>query len=140
MFHPLQGRKKMSKTHGVAMPISELCDRLTIAQLKLERLSDDELDKVALQKQIEYYEGGLNMNDPKTVALLLALHEINGKMWDAEYAIRKGLDDELGLEEIGRRALNIRDLNRERVSIKNDITILAGQPEFADCKMNHASS
>ena len=124
----------------IAMPISELCDRLTIAQLKMERLGDDEIDKKELQKQIKYYESGVDMDWPRLVSLVIDLHKINGQMWDAEYAIRKGLDNDLGLEEIGRRALKIRDLNRVRVSVKNEITEIVGQPEFKDCKMNHASS
>lgn len=124
----------------IAMPIAELCDRLTIAQLKLERLSDDEINKSELQKQIEYYESGVDTKNKVLVKLVLDLHEINGKMWDAEYAIRKGLDEDLGLKEIGRRALKIRDLNRVRVKVKNEITDVVGQPEFKDCKMNHASS
>ena len=130
----------MSEVKPIAMPISELCDRLTIAQLKLDRLTDDEVDKAGLQKQINYYETGLDNDNIKLLDLTVDLREINGKMWDAEYDIRKGLDDALGLVEIGRRALKIRDLNRVRVRIKNQITELAGQPEFLDCKMNHISS
>lgn len=122
------------------MPICELCDRLTIAQLKLDRLPNEEIDKAGLQKQIEYYESGIDEKNKGLLDLLLKLHKVNGLMWDAEYAIRKGLDADLGLEEIGRRAIHIRDLNRDRVAIKNEITVLADQPEFQDCKMNHASS
>lgn len=130
----------MSKVKPVAMPICELCDRLTIAQLKLHRLPDTEIDKAGLQKQIEYYETGIDANNIKLRDLIFDLYEINGQMWDAEYDIRKGLDDDLGLTEIGRRALKIRDLNRTRVAVKNQITELVDQPEFKDCKMNHASS
>lgn len=130
----------MSHIKNIAMPICELCDRLTIAQLKLKRLPDEEIDKVGLQKQIEYYESGIDTKNKDLLSLILKLHNINGLMWDAEYAIRKGLDADLGLEEIGRRAIHIRDLNRDRVAIKNKITVLADQPEFQDCKMNHASS
>lgn len=122
------------------MPICELCDRLTIAQLKLERLPGTEINKQELQKQIEYYSKGVSLSNDKLRNLLFDLHQINGKMWDAEHDIRKGLDANLGLEEIGKRALKIRDLNRERVAIKNEIAEVAGQPEFKDCKMNHASS
>ena len=130
----------MANIKDIPMPICELCDRLTIAQLKLDRLPDEEIDKVGLQKQIEYYESGIDEKNKRLMVLLLKLHKINGLMWDAEYAIRKGLDADLGLEEIGRRAIHIRDLNRDRVAIKNEITVLADQPEFQDCKMNHASS
>ncbi len=124
----------------IAMPICELCDRLTIAQLKLTRLPDDEINKTLLQKQIDYYASGVDLNQPELKKRIDELLEINGKMWDAEWAIRKGLDEALGLEEIGKRALLIRDLNKKRVAIKNQITNLVNQPEFADCKMNHASS
>ena len=130
----------MSRVKNISMPICELCDRLTIAQLKLDRLPDDEIDKVGLQKQIEYYESGIDEKNKELLTQLLKLHKVNGLMRDAEYAIRKGLDADLGLEEIGRRAIHIRDLNRDRVAIKNEITVLADQPEFQDCKMNHASS
>jgi len=123
----------------VAMPICELCDRLTIAKLKLQRLPEDELNKTLLQKQIAYYETGIDYTDPKICNLIAALLDINGQMWDAEHDIRKGLDAMLGLAEIGKRALKIRNLNCIRVSIKNEITLLAGQPEFSDCKMNHIS-
>lgn len=124
----------------IPMPICELCDRLTIALLKAERLSDDEIDKDDLAKQIDYYTEGIDQTNPELQALINKLLDANKKMWDAEHAIRKGLDDDLGLEEIGRRAINIRDYNRERVAIKNDIADLVSQPEFKDCKMNHVSS
>lgn len=130
----------MSDIKPIAMPVCELADRLTIAHLKKSRLPDSEIDKAALQKQIEYYEEGIDSDNVKLRELILDLHEINEQMWDAEHDIRKGLDADLGLAEIGRRAIKIRDLNRVRVSVKNKITELVGQPEFVDCKMNHASS
>ena len=124
----------------IPMPICELCDRLTIAHLKMSRLPDGEINKEELQAQINYYSLGIDPFDENLRNLIFKLQEINGKMWDAEYDIRKGLDADLGLEEIGRRALAIRNLNRERIAVKNQITDLVGQPEFKDCKMNHASS
>ena len=128
------------KVKSIPMPICELCDRLTIAQLKMARLPDEEINKKELQAQINYYSLGIDPFDEELRRLIFELHIINGKMWDAEYDIRKGLDAALGLEEIGRRALAIRNLNRDRIAVKNKITDLVGQPEFKDCKMNHASS
>lgn len=124
----------------VVMPICELCDRYTIAQLKMERLPDSEIDKDGLRRQLAYYEKGIDRSLPGMPDLLCNLLEINSYIWDAEAAIRQGLDTNLGLDEIGNRALRIRDLNRMRITIKNQITQLAGQPDFVDCKMNHASS
>lgn len=125
---------------AVAMPVCELCDRYTIAQLKLQRLPDSEIDKDGLCRQLAYYEKGIDRSLPGMPDLLSNLLKINSHIWDAEADIRQGLDTHLGLEEIGVRALRIRDLNRNRISIKNQITQLAGQPDFVDCKMNHASS
>ena len=129
----------MSDVQPIAMPICELCDRLTIAWLKKARLSDGQIDQNGLQKQIDYYQSGVDDSNAALRSLVMDLHSINGQMWDAEHAIRSGLDDDLELDEIGSRAIHIRDLNRERVAIKNNIAELAGQPEFKDCKMNHAS-
>jgi uncharacterized protein YxjI len=97
------------------------------------------LDKAGLIKQIDYYASGVDWAFPGLSELVAQLLKINGEMWDAEWAIRKGLDADLGLDEIGRRALRIRDLNRVRVAVKNQIAQLVDQPEFLDCKMNHAS-
>lgn len=124
----------------VAMPICELCDRYTIAQLKLERLPDSEIDKAGLSRQIKYYDSGIDRSLPGMIDLLCNLLEINASIWDAEAAIRQGLDADLGLSEIGSRAIRIRDLNRIRVRIKNQIAELTKQSDFVDCKMNHASS
>lgn len=130
----------MSKISPVLMPVCELCDRLTIARLKLERLPEQEIDKAGLQKQLNYYQAGVDPDLPRLSCLTEDLYLVNGQIWDAEAAIRQGLDGSLGLEEIGRRALKIRNLNRLRVAIKNSIADLTGQPEFRDCKMNHVSA
>ena len=129
----------MSQISPVLMPICELCDRLTIARLKLERLPEQEIDKTGLQKQVDYYQAGVDPALPRLSCLIEDLYLINGQIWDTEAAIRQGRDGSLGLEEIGRRALKIRNLNRMRVAIKNSIADLTAQPEFRDCKMNHVS-
>jgi len=123
-------------TNAVPMPLAELADRYTITVLKRSRLPHEHQD--ALQAQIAYYEQGLQPRGPELQELLDQLFEINGLMWDAEHAIRKGLDDDLPLDEIGRRALKIRDLNKARITVKNNISRLTGRPEFVDVKMNYA--
>jgi hypothetical protein len=67
------------------------------------------------------------------------LYELNGRIWDLEFDIRRGRDGELGLEEIGRRAIAIRGINKERVGVKNEIVVATGRG-FRDIKMNHAST
>jgi len=70
--------------------------------------------------------------------MLERLYDINGKIWDLESDIRKGKEGELGLEEVGRRAIMIRELNKKRISVKNQITEETNMG-FKDVKMNHAS-
>ncbi len=120
----------------IITPIPEVADRYTIAKLKLERLDSNEIDLEEMKRQIEYYKEGLDLNNPSLLKLVEDLYLINGKMWDAEYEIRKGQEEDLGNAEIGKRALIIRDLNRERMKIKNDIIDLTGDG-FKDCKMNY---
>ena len=125
-------------THQLAMPLAEVADRYTIAVLKQGRLPDE--NQASLRAQVAFYASGLEPHGEELQQLIDQLFEINTLIWDAEHAIRKGLEDDLALDEIGRRALTIRDLNRSRITIKNAISSLDGHPEFHDVKMNHASA
>lgn len=79
--------------------------------------------------------------------LLMALGElidkltiINNKIWHLEAEIRNGKEGKLGLEEIGRRALQIRNLNKERIAIKNEINRRFDKDNyFEETKINHIS-
>ena len=63
---------------------------------------------------------------------------VNIKISILEADIRKGKEEELGLEEVGRRALQIRNLNRERIALKNAIQEKFGDG-FKDIKVKHGS-
>lgn len=121
----------------IITPIPEVADRYTIAMLKIQRLDASEIDVDEMQRQIDYYKEGLDLDNPELASLVDKLYHVNGLMWDAEHAIRKGQDEGLGLEEIGTRAIRIRDLNRDRMKVKNDIIDLTGDG-FKDAKMNYA--
>ena len=62
------------------------------------------------------------------------LYEINGKLWDTEGDIRKGV--EMPLKEIGRLALKVRDLNCKRNEIKAEI-VDAFSEGFKEIKINY---
>jgi hypothetical protein len=66
------------------------------------------------------------------------LYNINGEIWNLESDIRKGREKELGLEEVGRRAILIREWNKKRVAIKNQMVDLF-EEGFKDIKVNHGS-
>jgi len=122
-------------TEEVPMPLAEVCDRFTIARLKRERLPDE--DRETMERKVRHYARGIDFDDETLAGMVERLQEINGRIWDAEAAIRAGQDEDLGLEEIGRRALRIRDLNRDRVAVKNEISRYAGDG-MEDVKVNYA--
>jgi|WetSurMetagenome_2_1015567.scaffolds.fasta_scaffold128276_3 hypothetical protein len=64
---------------------------------------------------------------------------VNMKQWHLENEIRHMRDARMPLSEIGRRALLIRDLNKERVEYKNSISKLFSE-QFGDVKVDHASA
>ena len=119
------------------MPIGEILDRYSIAILKKERASAENQQEIDdLTQEIESYkkthEEFINEKIDKLI-------EINGMIWDLESDIRKGREGELGLEEVGRRAIKIREFNKIRVGYKNDVVEVFGEG-YKDIKMNHASS
>lgn len=117
-------------------PIAELCDRLSIEKLKVERIPDY-VSTFVVDAQKEYAKRVPEEIESRVYDYLFQLKEWNGKIWDLESDIRKGKEGELGLEEVGRRALAIRDLNGERIRVKNQIAELFD--EYLEKKFNHAS-
>lgn len=114
------------------MPISEIADRYSITLLKSERI-----EGVNLQDELNTYKQELNKyNDIQP--FIDRLYNINGEIWDLESDIRKGKENLLGLEEVGRRAIMIRGKNKIRVGIKNEM-VEKYEEGFKDVKMNHAS-
>jgi len=120
------------------MPLSEILDRYTILQLKSQRI-----DRERFSEELSVYEEALRDFQRRGVPVkpewIQALLEINGRIWDLEAGIRSGKEGELGLEEVGRRAIAIRDINRERVDMKNRIAEETGSG-FLEHKADHASS
>jgi hypothetical protein len=111
--------------------IGEIVDRYTICKLKSERLELDlsqEINELLLEIS--------NYNELETY--IERLYGVNGDIWNLESDIRKGNEAILGLEEIGRRALKIRDFNNIRVGIKNEINSKFREG-FVEYKMNHGS-
>lgn len=117
--------------------LSEMLDRMSILKLKIERIKEEHLNE-----EMREYEKALKEFEAKGIIIkkqwLDDLYDLNKQIWDLESDIRKGKEGELGLEEVGRRAIAIRDINKKRVAIKNKITEETGLG-FKDVKMNHAS-
>jgi len=113
------------------MQIGEISDRYSILMLKSERTDLD------VKAELLAYKNAIK-NYPQIDSFIEKLKSINGRIWDLESDIRKGKENELGLEEVGRRAIMIRDINGERVACKNEITIHYAEG-YVETKYEHAS-
>jgi len=119
------------------MNVAEVLDRLSILFNKVEKIGKDSLPEFyAYAKEVLLYSKPEDFEE--MVKGLRELYEINGAIWLLESEIRKGREDQLGLEEVGRRALAIRRYNEKRVRIKNAIANKRGH--FEDVKVDHASA
>ena len=114
---------------GIKMSIGDIADRYSICKLKSERLNlDNSKELKELKEQINLYQG--------IEEDLNTLYDVNGRIWDLEADIRKKNEEILGLDEVGRRAIKIRDLNSLRVGCKNDINSKYNEG-YIECKINH---
>ena len=100
------------------MPLSEIIDRYTITLLKSERTDENVSEELAAYKK--------ELPDSDIAHTFInRMYEINGKIWETEGDIRKGVD--MPLEEVGRLAIKVRELKQVRNGIKGEIV-----DEFAE--------
>ena len=112
---------------------ADIADRLSILVLK-------EASGVGCRGEYLAYVQAF-METPLTAEMLQCFCDlivVNNRIWALEADIRSGREKELGLEEVGRRALAIRDHNKERIRLRNAITSLVGIG-YIETKVNHAS-
>lgn len=126
------------------IPLADVIDRYTILKLKSERLTAEQRKfEPILNRELLAYEQALMDYRQRGISVkqewVDELYNINGNCWDLEAAIRQGKEEELGLEEVGRRAILIRDVNRQRIAVKNLIAKETGLG-FLEIKINHAST
>ena len=106
----------------------------------------DLTDRLIIQNIIANIEGRLRDIDIEPFKidevglgdLIDRLSIINIKISILEADIRYGREKELGLEEVGRKALIIRNLNKERVALKNAIKDYF-KDGYKDIKVKHRS-
>ena len=116
------------------LSIGDIIDRWAIAFLKHSRANIDTTPEI--NSYLDYINGKYNQKDVKDY--FDKLLKVNGDIWWLESDIRKGKEGELGLEEVGRRALAIRDLNGNRVRFKNELNRKYNEG-FEEIKVDHAS-
>ena len=114
------------------LPVLELIDRLCIARVKYART------KGANQIELDWYEDKFSQL-PQSAELdadIQAMTDIHHAIWDLEWQLKSGVEQMLSLQEIGRRAIAIRDFNNKRIAYKNSIATILGHP-VKEIKQDH---
>lgn len=115
-------------------PVIELVDRYAIAVVKYEKTSG------ANQQELDFYLAQMKLsNINPSNNKILELIEHHAYVWSLEDDFKKAKVDNLPLEEIGRRALHIRDIGYKRVDLKNAIAELVGLDSVREIKQDHIS-
>ena len=118
------------------MSLGDMLDRITILSRKIffgeegaiqeHTYLCESVDKMNLQ-----FKGSL-------LAATIRLTTMNIEIWNLENEMRRDTDNKMQLEEIGKRAVKIRDYNKKRVEYKNEINRLTGLG-FREFKIKHRS-
>jgi len=117
-----------------AYSLGDVMDKMTILTRKIYFGEEDAIS------EHRYLEKGLDAwgVNGKLITNVIRLTQMNFEIWNLENEIRRHGTDKFTLEEIGRRAVLIRDLNRKRVQYKNKISELTKEG-FKECKVQHRS-
>jgi hypothetical protein len=113
-------------------PIIELVDRLAIAEIKFKRTKANE------EELVWYTNEAMRIDLTEIVNEYEELKRIHDKIWELEAELKTGREAELSLEEIGRRAIVIRDHNNKRVALKNTMAKKLNCP-VREIKKDHLS-
>lgn len=117
----------------VSFPVLELVDRLCIARIKWERTKSN-------QAELEWYEREwAKFNPPPEMNTYIKnLTHIHNQIWDLEWQLKSGVEHQISLEEIGFRAIAIRDWNNKRLNLKNEVAKKLNCP-VQEIKRHHLS-
>ena len=122
------------------LPVLELIDRLCIARIKHERTkgtNQDELDwyEDKYRQLIEIMDTRQRATLDHNISEITVIHN---QIWDLEWQLKSGVEHLLPMDEIGRRAIAIRDWNNRRITYKNSIAELFGL-KMREIKTDHLS-
>ena len=119
------------------MTVGEFVDRVSIQLHKVEKIGEESypefvhlVEELLLKTPVEGFE--------EVIKSIRELHRINGDIWILESDLRKGREGKLGLREIGKRAIQIRNLNNKRIAEQNRLIDIFGG--FKNIKKDHASA
>lgn len=116
-------------------PVIELVDRYAIAKLKLHKTNG------ANQEEFDFYQHQLETSGyalDKISRELEQLYDVHRQIWNLEAELKSGQENQLSLEELGRRAIMIRNFNNQRVALKNHMATQLGCT-VKEIKQDHLS-
>jgi hypothetical protein len=115
-------------TVQVPVSIGELVDKITILQIKAERI-DDASKRANVQVELDgllQIWDGIEARHPEVAAIRQRLRQVNEAMWDIQDSLRaKEAAQDFG-DRFIELARAVGRTNGERVGLKNDINRLAG--------------
>jgi hypothetical protein len=112
-------------------PVIEVVDRYAIAVVKHKRTQG------ANQEELDFYLEQMNLiNIDPQHTLVCELIDHHDYVWSLEDDFKKCRIDSIPLEEIGERALHIRDVGFKRVALKNALAVLVDDP-VREIKQDH---
>lgn len=105
----------------------ELLDKISILQIKLERISDEsKLTNIRTEYEALTEIGVKLLEDSQVFALYSKVKEVNEALWDLEDDIRMKEKAKLFDEEFIRLAREIYRTNDKRAEVKKEINLLTG--------------
>jgi hypothetical protein len=121
------------------LPVLEMIDRLCIARVKSRRTNGaNEVERAWYE--VRYQELQKQVNNVAELEFnIAAMTSIHEAIWELEWELKSGVEQQLSLEEIGRRAIRIRDYNNKRISFKNSIAALVDSDPVREIKSDHLS-
>ena len=119
------------------MSIGEFMDKISIQLHKVDKIGEESYpvfvkltEELLLKTPTEHIE--------EVIKSLRELHRINGEIWILESDLRRGKEKSLGLKEVGKRAIKIRNWNRKRIAEQNRLIDIFGG--FKNIKKDHSSA
>lgn len=112
----------------VTAPISvgELIDKITILEIKLERISDESKRNNILSEYSKLCDIVEELDIPQVDALWDKLYEVNNELWDIEDAKRNCEKTQVFDESFIQLARDVYLKNDQRAKIKREINLMIG--------------
>ena len=127
---------KWTKTNKMQMYLGEFVDRCSIHLHKAQKIGIKAYPEFIRYIEEFLLEVPINKFD-EIIKSFRNLYRINGEIWNLESTIRQGKEGKIRIDEIGKRALEIRDWNNKRIAEQNRLVDLFGG--YKNIKKDHDS-